>query len=52
MLAALLALLTAAGTVSCGGSAGSTDTTPAGGDTTTAPVTEAGYDYPDKDFGG
>lgn len=52
MLAALLALLTAAGTVSCGGSAGTADTTAAGGDTTTVPETEAGYDYPDKDFGG
>ena len=53
MLAAFLAIATAAGTVSCGGSAStSTDTTAAGGDTTTAPVTEAGYDYPDVDFGG
>ncbi|MBQ2708595.1 MAG: extracellular solute-binding protein [Clostridia bacterium] len=51
MLAALLALLTAAGTVSCGGSGSASDTTASGADTT-APETEAGYPYPDKDFGG
>jgi len=51
-LAAFLAVLTAAGTVSCGGSGSASDTTVTGGDTTTAPVTEAGYDYPDVDFGG
>ena len=51
-LAAFLAVLTAAGTVSCGSSADPTDTTISGGDSTEVVVTEEAYEYPDVDYDG